>query len=69
MILITRPIDDAVELQQELKKKKSIVPSKKTCLMCKKDLSIGSFDSKSHFCKNCKSKNRRAKRSLKLKTQ
>ena len=58
-----------LECIEKLKKKKSNIPSKRTCLMCKKDLSIGSFDSKSHFCKNCKSKNRRAKRALKLKTQ
>lgn len=42
--------------------------SKKTCLLCKKELSIGSFDAKSYFCKNCRSKSRRAKRARDLKT-
>jgi len=54
---------------ESIKSNKKETPSKRTCLMCRKDLSLGSFDSKSHFCKNCKSKSRRAKRALKLKTQ
>jgi len=54
---------------ESIKNNKKETPSKRTCLMCRKDLSLGSFDSKSHFCKNCKSKSRRAKRALKLKTQ
>jgi hypothetical protein len=53
----------------KLKNNKKDAPSKKTCLMCRKELSVGSFDSKSYFCKNCKSKSRRAKRARKLKTQ
>jgi hypothetical protein len=39
------------------------------CLMCKKEKSNKSFDSRSNFCKICKSKNRRAKRARDLKTQ
>jgi len=54
---------------ESIKSNKKETPSKRTCFMCRKDLSLGSFDSKSHFCKNCKSKSRRAKRALKLKTQ
>lgn len=54
---------------ESIKNNKKETPTKKTCLMCRKELSLGSFDSKSHFCKNCKSKSRRAKRALKLKTQ
>lgn len=54
---------------ETIKNSKQDTPAKRTCLMCRKELSVGSFDSKSHFCKNCKSKNRRAKRALKLKTQ
>lgn len=54
---------------ESIKSNKKETPNKRTCFMCRKDLSLGSFDSKSHFCKNCKSKSRRAKRALKLKTQ
>lgn len=54
---------------ENIKNSKRDTPTKRTCLMCRKELSVGSFDSKSHFCKNCKSKSRRAKRALKLKTQ
>lgn len=54
---------------ETIKNSKQDTPTKRTCLMCRKELSVGSFDSKSHFCKNCKSKSRRAKRALKLKTQ
>ena len=42
-------------------------PDKKTCYMCKKDLSVNSFDSGTSFCKNCRSKSRRAKRARDLK--
>ena len=54
---------------ETIKNNKKDTPTKRTCLMCRKELSVGSFDSKSYFCKNCKSKSRRAKRALKLKTQ
>lgn len=58
-----------VKCIEDLKNNKTDTPTKRTCLMCRKELSVGSFSSKSHFCKNCQSKSRRAKRALKLKTQ
>lgn len=54
---------------EELKENQPKESPRKTCFMCKKTLSLGSFDAKSHFCKRCRSKSRRAKRARDLKTQ
>ena len=54
---------------ENIKNKEPKEQKKKTCFMCKKSLSPGSFDAKSAFCKRCRSKNRRAKRARNLKTQ
>lgn len=51
----------------EIKDNKPKEVGNKVCLMCKKDKSANSFDKKSHFCKLCKSKSRRAKRARNLK--
>ena len=55
---------DCIEKLANSSNKKS---DRKTCYMCKKDLSVNSFDSGTSFCKNCRSKSRRAKRARDLK--
>lgn len=53
----------------EIKDNKPKKTIQRKCLMCNKEKSNNSFDSRSHFCKVCKSKSRRAKRARDLKTQ